>query len=301
MARRRMISQELVFDEEFNVLSFEAQSMFLRMLAISDDCGVVPATYTRLRSMTNLPTWNDKKIDKHLKEILNLQLGLLVEYNGKPYFIFKIESFARYQSYIINKRQISEYLKISADSFDGIDWKELTINCISYDGYMPGSANKSGDSDNMLIDNHMTGICSPSTVESRKQKVESRKQKVTAIEEQVPIPGEINTPDLVNAWTEFQEHRKEIKKELTTRAKSMMLKKLCELSDNNAEVAIKILEQSIANGWQGIFELKGSSNGKTKYTYQANSKRHKSTTADDLGRTLELGRYRDRQQRGEAD
>lgn len=34
--------------------------------------------------------------------------------------------------------------------------------------------------------------------------------------------------------------------------------RLAELSDNNEHVAVKIIEQSIANGWQGLFELNKS-------------------------------------------
>jgi hypothetical protein len=38
MARRRVISAELLVDPEYNSLSLEAQLLFLRMLCISDDC-----------------------------------------------------------------------------------------------------------------------------------------------------------------------------------------------------------------------------------------------------------------------
>jgi len=41
-------------------------------------------------------------------------------------------------------------------------------------------------------------------------------------------------------------------------------KELISLSDNNAEIAVKIIEQSIANGWKGFFKLK--SNGTNKKT-----------------------------------
>lgn len=267
MAKRRMISQELVFDEEFNTLSFEAQSLFIRMLAISDDCGVVPGSLMKLRSMVNLPTWKNAKLKKHLEEILSMNLGIVVEYEGKQYYIFKVESFMRYQSYIINKRLFSEYLKMDADTFDSINWEEMIVNCES-------------------IDNHMTGNWSPSTVESRKKKVESRKQKVTAIEEQVPLPGGLNTAEVVNAWDEFKQHRKEIKKKVTQRAEKMMLKRLLELSEGNPHKAVKILEQSIANSWQGIFELKGAYNGTNQQNNRRNAKAGGATTRDDLERTF---------------
>lgn len=40
------------------------------------------------------------------------------------------------------------------------------------------------------------------------------------------------------------------------------LKKLSEDSGHNEEIAIKMIEQAIAFGWMGIFELKNNINGK---------------------------------------
>ena len=61
---------------------------------------------------------------------------------------------------------------------------------------------------------------------------------------------------------EFIEHRKEIRHPFTVRGLRMMLKKLNELSGGNIQTSTKILEQSIANGWQGIFALKNQQNSK---------------------------------------
>lgn len=43
MARRRVISAELLVDEEFNSLSMEVQLLFLRILCVTDDYGIVAA------------------------------------------------------------------------------------------------------------------------------------------------------------------------------------------------------------------------------------------------------------------
>ena len=55
---------------------------------------------------------------------------------------------------------------------------------------------------------------------------------------------------------EFIEHRKEIRHPFTVRGLRMMLKKLNELSGGDTRTATRIIEQSIANGWQGVFPLK---------------------------------------------
>lgn len=54
---------------------------------------------------------------------------------------------------------------------------------------------------------------------------------------------------------DFKEFRKKIKKPLTPKAEQLLLSKLNNLaSDDTTKIAI--LEQSILNGWQGVFPLK---------------------------------------------
>ena len=82
-------------------------------------------------------------------------------------------------------------------------------------------------------------------------KKESKKEKIGKLEETIE---------------DFEKMRKSIKKPLTERAKKILLLKLNELSNNDEELAIKILEQSILNSWQSIYELKeGGTGGSKKY------------------------------------
>lgn len=72
----------------------------------------------------------------------------------------------------------------------------------------------------------------------------------------VIISSYTNDVDVQNAIYEFIKMRKTIKKPMTSRALNLLLNKLDKLaSDNNT--AIEILNQSILNCWQGIFEIKG--------------------------------------------
>lgn len=61
---------------------------------------------------------------------------------------------------------------------------------------------------------------------------------------------------------EFYAFRKEMKKPILNASKGQFLNTLTKLSGGQEGIAIEILNQSIANGWQGIFELK--QNGNTK-------------------------------------
>ena len=94
-------------------------------------------------------------------------------------------------------------------------------------------------------------------VDKKKNRIDKKKikEKNTVV---FVIPEYLNNLDFKRTFDEFVLHRCEIKKPLTQRAGDMLLKKLCGYSCN---VAIKMLEASIENGWQGVFELKGNGNG----------------------------------------
>ena len=64
------------------------------------------------------------------------------------------------------------------------------------------------------------------------------------------------SPELEDALNAFAEHRKKLKKPMTDRAKELMLSKLSKMARTEQE-QIAILNQSIVNGWQGIFPLGG--------------------------------------------
>jgi len=61
---------------------------------------------------------------------------------------------------------------------------------------------------------------------------------------------------LDKAFSDFVEFRKKIKKPMTDRAIELNMKDLEKLSGGDNDLAIKIINQSIKRGWQGLFELK---------------------------------------------
>lgn len=64
---------------------------------------------------------------------------------------------------------------------------------------------------------------------------------------------------------EFIKMRKLIKKPLTNRALKVIIKKVKELSNDKGNIAIAILEQSITNCWQDVYELKNQPKQATNY------------------------------------
>ncbi len=68
---------------------------------------------------------------------------------------------------------------------------------------------------------------------------------------------------LENIFIEFLEMRKKIKKPATEKAVLLLRLKLKKLSQSNQTLAIQILEQSILNNWQDLYQLKNQQNGKS--------------------------------------
>ena len=77
-----------------------------------------------------------------------------------------------------------------------------------------------------------------------------------------------DVPELNEAIIAFIDYRKGIKKPMSDRAITLLLGKLNKMS-NSVQEQIEILNQSILNGWQGIFPLKSDSgSGKRKASFQ---------------------------------
>lgn len=66
-------------------------------------------------------------------------------------------------------------------------------------------------------------------------------------------------PDWLPAelWAQFQEHRRQLKKPMTDVAKTRAVAKLATLKAEGHEPT-DVLDQSIVNGWKGLFAVKGS-------------------------------------------
>jgi len=96
----------------------------------------------------------------------------------------------------------------------------------------------------------------------KEKKVNKKKGNDIIIKEDIFL-----TP-LETALNNFYNFRIELKKPILDSSKEALRDKLIKLSNNNNEIAIEILNQSIANGWQGIFELKQQTNGTTNNTKQ---------------------------------
>jgi 5'-3' exonuclease len=104
--------------------------------------------------------------------------------------------------------------------------------------------------------------------------------KTTARAREVVWP--FNSDQFMNAWKEWEADRRERRvKPYTTRGLQTALHRLQQISEYNEGIAIRIISQSIANGWQGLFPLDNK-----RGNHQHDRPRGKDITPDDLARLV---------------
>jgi len=70
----------------------------------------------------------------------------------------------------------------------------------------------------------------------------------------MPMPPELATPAFRRSWSEWIDYRRD--RRLSLRALTLA-KQLAMLASFGEAGAIKVIDQSIRNGWQGLFEVRG--------------------------------------------
>lgn len=113
---------------------------------------------------------------------------------------------------------------------------------------------------------------------------DSKKTKpilITKAQEQTELPDELDTPEFRATWTEWIAHRIEIKKPLLPMSIKKQLEMLAKAGERKA---IESINQSIASGWQGVFEVKAGSIGGQKDMFSGLGAFMENT--DDEGRPL---------------
>lgn len=106
--------------------------------------------------------------------------------------------------------------------------------------------------------------CKKSNTKTNKKSTIKTNRKSTPeleidIDKDIEIKKDIKTA-LERAIDDFKDFRKKIKKPMTDRAIELLKTELDKLASDD-DTKIKILEQSIFNGWQGVFELKKKNEG----------------------------------------
>lgn len=103
------------------------------------------------------------------------------------------------------------------------------------------------------VERRKTSLTAVTTLKGNESKRKERKvkeKKNFAQNDANEIPANLNVPDFLATWEEWQIYRKERRSKLTASTIESQLKKLSAIG---AQEAIRVLRTSIENGWLGIF------------------------------------------------
>lgn len=238
MAQRRMFNVSIINSARFLKMPIDAQNLYFHLGLRADDDGVVEA-YTVMKqigsSEDNLKVLSAKAFIKVLNEDL---VAYILDWNDHNCIRADRKIDSIYKDLLI---QIIPDIKL-------IEAKERADK-------------KSGRPlDNQRTTNgpHRLGKYRLGKGSLDKLRINKKKKKKT-INYAFLVKDYSSNQELINKVLEFFEFRKSIKKPVAENSVNSWLKKLDKLSSIDSE-KIEIIDESIANGYQGIFPLKQQQN-----------------------------------------
>ncbi|HWB62140.1 MAG TPA: hypothetical protein VG603_01425 [Chitinophagales bacterium] len=237
----RVVREGILDSEKVNLLSWAAEVFYRRLMSVVDDFGRFDARAMILRSKL-FPLKIDKvsaaDVEKWLAECARAELVSLYFVNQKPFL--EISNFN--QSIRIKKSKFpppdSFVQHMQADVVQ-THANEL-LNPIQSESGLESESEKKADA------------------EERKKKF--KQKKLEEWETELPWPDD----EFMQKWEEWKKYRwgQFNKKFKSQESEIAQLKLLVSLSNNDVLAAIHIINQSMANTWMGLFELKTNKNGK---------------------------------------
>ena len=215
--------------------NYEIRHVFEDLLKLADSDGVVDMTIASIARRTNAP------LDLVKDSIEKLQLP---------------DPLSRTPGH--EGRRI-----IPIDSHR--DWGWLIINYKHYRQLRDEEARRSYNRDKKREERKEKKRQKVSNAVKQSQHNESSSSSIAATN--LPVPSELISESFNEAWSRWVPYRMELKK-APVKTFEGQLRKLAKVG---SVIAVKMIDQSIENGWQGLFELKENhENSKTNGARSAN-------------------------------
>lgn len=228
----RIIKDSIRSSDSINVLTWFEEVLFYRLIVSCDDYGRFDGRPAIIKG-TCFPL-KDNVTAESIKKALNklATTGLVVPYNvcGKSYLA--LPSWERHQSIRAKKSRYPSQDESEMQADENI--------CMQMQADVPVIQSES----------------EYNTKSESEYKSEARKHALT---------GDSRLDDALDAYIE---HRKKLKRPMTDRAIKLAINKLNDISDSIDE-KIAVIDQSIENGWIGLFPLKDNSNTNAKNSREA--------------------------------
>ena len=241
MAEKRMFAKTIIDSDLFLDMPVTAQLLYFHLCMRADDDGFINNPKRIMRDVRCSD--DDMKMLIAKDYVIPFESGVIVIKHWRLHNYIQRD---RYKPTLCDEKNLLTTNKNKV-------YERMDTGCIQIGNRL--------DTECIQIDNKMDTECVQigDTDKSRLDKNREDKSRLDKSREDEGNKGEENktcSPELAEALNAFAEHRKKLKKPMTDYAKKLLLKKLQKLAKTEQE-QIAILNQSIENGWQGVFPLGG--------------------------------------------
>ena len=253
MAERRMFSKTIIDSDMFLDMPLSTQSLYFHLSMRGDDDGFInnPKKIQRMIGATD----DDLRILAAKQFIIPFESGIVVIKHWRIHNCIKKD---RYKETIYQ----DEKQRLSLDNQNVYD---MEPNCIQNGSKM----------DTECIQNVSNLDTQVSLGKVRLGKVSLDKEHVakncdasvkTAKKPTIELPDKLNTPEFLAAWEEWQTYRKQKRKTMT----DVSIKKQIEfLASIGVQDAVISINESIKNGYTGLFPVKQAARNKNNNGFDA--------------------------------
>lgn len=141
------------------------------------------------------------------------------------------------------------------------------ITLTNYSFYQDDDSESTSKMTSQVTNNQQTTDKQPTTSEEYKEYKEGKeykkKNKENEMKKKIELP--FSSENFSEAWERWKTHRTEIHHKLTPSTERSQLKKLSEVSEDDA---IAMIDQSIEHGWQGLFPVQRNYRSPIRQTKQ---------------------------------
>ena len=255
MAEKRMFAKTIIDSDLFLDMPVTAQLLYFHLCMRADDDGFINNPKRIMRDVRCSD--DDMKMLIAKDFVIPFESGVIVIKHWRLHNYIQRDRYKptlcdEINLLTTNKNKVYERMDTECIQIGN----RLDTECIQIDNKMDTECVQIGDTDKNRLDKNRED-------KSRLDKSREDDDKMSdSIGQKCPMDsnkGEGNktcSPELADALNAFAEHRKKLKKPMTDYAKELLLKKLQKLAKTEQD-QIAILNQSIENGWQGVFPLGG--------------------------------------------
>lgn len=244
MAEKRMFAKTIIDSDLFLDMPVTAQLLYFHLCMRADDDGFINNPKRIMRDVRCSD--DDMKMLIAKDYVIPFESGVIVIKHWRLHNYIQKD---RYKPSLCDEKNLLTTNKNKV-------YERMDTGCIQIDNKMDTECVQIGDTDKIRLDKNRLD-------KNRLDKSREEKDKMSdSIGQKCPMDSNKGKDDktcsseLAEALAAFAEHRKKLKKPMTDYAKELLLKKLQKLAKTEQE-QIAILNQSIENGWQGVFPLGG--------------------------------------------